>query len=86
MVFSKSVSEGVQADKTAIATRTLKECILCVNNDSARASHLSLHYFADDTKLPYTTCWENVNARRWIFLHLDTVLKNSTPGKWANVI
>ena len=20
------------------------------------------------------------------FLHLDTVLKNSTPGKWANVI
>ena len=32
MVSSKSVSEDAQAAKTAIATRTLKECILRAKN------------------------------------------------------
>lgn len=61
--------------------------------EGAQALHeqkttLCLHhkYFADSKKFPYATCWKDVNKRRRIFLHLDTVLKNSTPGKWAYII
>ena len=41
MVFSKSLSEGAQAAKTVMTTRTsTKGCISCTKNDSALAPQI----------------------------------------------
>ena len=83
MVSSKSVSEEAQAAKTAIATRTLKECILWAKNT------LHVHYTTLLCRVHEITLrdvWEDVNKGQRIFLQLDIVFKNTTPGKWANII
>ena len=63
------------------------------NNNFARASHFFVHFFAVFARLRHENCLilrfrEDVNKRRHnfiLFLNLDMVFRNSTPGGFAYI-
>ena len=76
---------GTLRSDDAMATRK--------NNNFARASHFFVHFFAVFARLRHENCLilrfrEDVNKRRHnfiLFLNLDMVFRNSTPGGFAYI-